>query len=156
MRPSSTPLPFLDALKDQAKRLRTRFSGEGQGISHSRALELIAAQYGYRDWNTLHAAVGNRPPFNPWMLGARVRGHYLGQPFDAEVLGVQRQAVNIALKQLNELRLIIPTRRVAGLVEWSLNPRYAFKGSAKAQNQAVNDMRPARPRLAYDATKPAA
>ena len=74
----------------------------------------------------------------------------------AEVLGVQRQAVNIALKQLNELRLIIPTRRVAGLVEWSLNPRYAFKGSAKAQNQAVNDMRPARPRLAYDATKPAA
>lgn len=89
MRPSSTPLPSLDALKDQAKRLRARFSAEGQDISHSRALELIAAQYGFRDWNTLHAAVGNRPPFDPWMLGSRVRGHYLGQPFDAEVLGMQ-------------------------------------------------------------------
>ena len=89
MRPSPTPLPSLDALKDQAKRLRARFADDGQALSHSRALELVAAQYGFRDWNTLHAAAGNRPPFNPWMLGSRVRGHYLGQPFDAEVLGVQ-------------------------------------------------------------------
>lgn len=37
----------------------------------------------------MHAAAGNRPAFNPWMLGSRVRGHYLGQPFDAQVLGVQ-------------------------------------------------------------------
>ena len=86
---SPIPLPALDALKDQARRLRKRFADDGQAIGHSRALELIAAQYGFRDWNTLHAAVGNRPPFNPWMLGARVRGHYLGQPFDAEVRGVQ-------------------------------------------------------------------
>ena len=86
---SPIPLPALDALKDQAKRLRKRFADDGQAIGHARALELIAAQYGFRDWNTLHAAVGNRPPFNPWMLGARVRGHYLGQPFDAEVRGVQ-------------------------------------------------------------------
>ncbi len=90
MRPSSsTPLPSLDALKDQAKRLRARFSEDGQAISHSRALELVAAQYGFRDWNTLHAVAGNRPPFDPWRLGSRVRGHYLGQPFDAAVLGVQ-------------------------------------------------------------------
>ncbi|MFD1328084.1 glyoxalase superfamily protein [Mycoplana ramosa] len=88
MRPS-TPLPALDGLKEQAKRLRSRFVADDQPISHSRALELVAAQYGYRDWNTLHAAVGNRPPFDPWQLGSRVRGHYLGQPFDAKVLGVQ-------------------------------------------------------------------
>ena len=86
---SPIPLPALDALKDQARRLRKRFADDGQAIGHARALELIAAQYGFRDWNTLHAAVGNRPPFNPWMLGARVRGQYLGQPFDAEVRGVQ-------------------------------------------------------------------
>ena len=85
----STPLPSLEGLKDQARRLRAGFEAEGQPIGHSRALELIAAQYGYRDWNTLHAAVGNRPPFDPWLLGSRVRGHYLGQPFDAKVLGVQ-------------------------------------------------------------------
>lgn len=87
MRGSNT-LPSLEALKDQAKRLRSRLSGEGEDISHSRSLELIAAQYGYRDWNTLHAAVGNRPPFNPWMLGSRVKGRYLGQPFEGEILSV--------------------------------------------------------------------
>ncbi|WFU47080.1 glyoxalase superfamily protein [Sinorhizobium terangae] len=81
-------LPALDALKDQAKRLRSRLAAEGEAISHSRSLELVAAQYGYRDWNTLHAAVGNRPPFNPWMLGSRVKGHYLGQAFEAEILSV--------------------------------------------------------------------
>ena len=83
------PLPSLDALKDQAKRLRSRLASEGEAISHSKSLELVACQYGYRDWNTLHAALGNRPPFNPWMLGARVKGHYLGHPFEAEILSAQ-------------------------------------------------------------------
>ncbi len=82
-------LPSLDSLKDQAKRLRASLAQEGQTISHSRALELVAVQFGYRDWNTLHAAVGNRPPFNPYMLGSRVSGFYLGQPFTGSVLGVQ-------------------------------------------------------------------
>lgn len=82
-------LPSLDALKDQAKRLRSRLASEGEEISHSKSLELIAAQYGCRDWNTLHAAAGNRPPFNPWMLGSRVRGHYLGQAFEAEILSAR-------------------------------------------------------------------
>ena len=40
MRPTSTPLPSLDALKDQAKRLRARFAADGEAVSHSRALEL--------------------------------------------------------------------------------------------------------------------
>jgi glyoxalase superfamily protein len=84
-----TPLPSLETLKDQAKRLRARLAQEGETIGHSRALELIAAQYGFRDWNTLHAKVGNRPPLNPWMLGARVSGNYLGHPFTAEVISVQ-------------------------------------------------------------------
>ncbi|WP_026616169.1 glyoxalase superfamily protein [Ensifer aridi] len=82
-------LPSLDVLKDQAKRLRSRLASEGEEISHSKSLELIAAQYGFRDWDTLHAAASNRPPFNPWMLGSRVTGHYLGQAFEAEILSAQ-------------------------------------------------------------------
>ncbi|MGL4094861.1 glyoxalase superfamily protein [Agrobacterium cavarae] len=89
MRNTTPPLPSLDTLKDQAKRLRAGLADEGTAIGHSRALELIAAQYGYRDWNTLHAAVGNCPPFNPYMLGSRVSGYYLGQPFTGAILGVQ-------------------------------------------------------------------
>ncbi len=52
-------LPTLDALKSQAKRLRTELAHAGTELGHSRALELMAKQYGYKDWNTLHAAVGN-------------------------------------------------------------------------------------------------
>lgn len=85
----SKPLPALEGLKEQAKRLRAALEGQGQAITHSKALELIAAQYGFRDWNTLHATAGNRPAFNPYLLGSRVEGLYLGQPFVASVLGVQ-------------------------------------------------------------------
>ena len=90
MRPSSTPLPSLDALKDQAKRLRARFSAEGQDISHSRALELIAAQYGFRDWNTLHARLGNMPPKRTLSLGDKASGRYLGKSFTGKIIAVQR------------------------------------------------------------------
>lgn len=82
-------LPSLDNLKAQAKRLRTTLSDDGTAISHSKSLELIAHQYGFRDWNTLHAAVGNRPPAAPVALGQRVKGVYLSQPFAGEVIGVQ-------------------------------------------------------------------
>lgn len=85
----SLPLPSIEALKDQAKRLRAKLAADGKAIGHSEALEALAHQYGYRDWNTLHAAVGNRPPVSPVALGARVSGHYLGQPFEGTVLGVQ-------------------------------------------------------------------
>ncbi|WP_377292258.1 glyoxalase superfamily protein [Rhizobium sp. SG2393] len=87
--PLRKALPSLDRLKDQAKRLRAALAAEGRSISHSRALELVAAQHGYRDWNTIHAAAGNRPVFDPMLLGSRVEGHYLGRPFVASVLGVQ-------------------------------------------------------------------
>ncbi len=86
---SNIPMPSLDTIKDQAKRLRARLRDEGNEISHSKALELVATQYGFRDWNTLAAKAGNREPLNPWMLGSHVSGQYLGQPFRAEIISVQ-------------------------------------------------------------------
>jgi hypothetical protein len=85
----SLPLPSIETLKDQAKRLRAKLETEGKPIGHSQSLELLAYQYGYKDWNTLHAAIGNRPPPCPVALGAPVRGHYLGQAFEGAVIGVQ-------------------------------------------------------------------
>lgn len=81
-------LPTLETLKAQAKRLRAGLAEDGDFISHSEALELVARQYGYRDWNTLHAATGNRPPRDAPQVGARVAGRYLGQPFEGEIIGV--------------------------------------------------------------------
>ncbi len=85
----SLPLPSIETLKDQAKRLRAKLTADGKAIGHSEALEALAHQYGYKNWNTLHAAVGNRPPASPVAVGSRVRGHYLGQAFEGTVLGVQ-------------------------------------------------------------------
>ncbi len=84
-------LPPLATLKQQAKRLRAGLAEDGDFISHSESLELVARQYGYRDWNTLFAEIGNQPQprFTP---GARVAGRYLGQPFAGEIVAMRLQA----------------------------------------------------------------
>jgi mRNA-degrading endonuclease RelE of RelBE toxin-antitoxin system len=84
-------LPTVEILKSQARRLRDRLSGEGHVIGHSQALEILAHQMAYKDWNTLHAAAGNRYKKRFLDVGERVSGMYLGQPFQGEILGVTRQ-----------------------------------------------------------------
>ena len=92
-----TTLPTLDELKTQAKRLRADLATAGTTIGHGKSLELLAHQLGHKDWNTLHAAVGNRPQ-NTLKIGDRVNGHYLGQAFAAEVLGIQSRAATDRLR----------------------------------------------------------
>jgi len=41
--------------KAMAKRLRKALSGRGTEVTHSQALDLVAAQLGHSDWNTLAA-----------------------------------------------------------------------------------------------------
>lgn len=86
---TSTDLPTVESAKAHAKRLRASLNKAGTEISHSKALELVAEQHGYRDWNTLHAAIGNMPPGPPVSVGQTVVGAYLGKPFRGEVLGVR-------------------------------------------------------------------
>jgi hypothetical protein len=81
----------IDDLKRQAKRLRADLGSEGETIGHGKSLELVAHQYGYKDWNTIHAAIGNAPNPSPVTPGQRVTGRYLGHPFVGEVIGVQLQ-----------------------------------------------------------------
>lgn len=85
-------LPTIEALKSQAKRLRVALGADGRQIGHGDALELLARQYGYRDWNTLYAAIGNQPPANPLTVGERVCGNYLGQAFEGKVKGLSTLA----------------------------------------------------------------
>ncbi len=88
-----TRLPTLDAAKALAIALRASLKAEGREISHSQALELIAQSHGKKDWNTLHAAIGNAPPA-PVDLGQRVRGHFLAQPFTGKVTGIKQLSVD--------------------------------------------------------------
>lgn len=85
----STPLPSLEALKTQAKRLRADLGKDGQLIGHGKSLEIVAHQYGYKDWNTLHASAASERTSCPVSIGERVRGIYLGQPFIGQVVGIQ-------------------------------------------------------------------
>ena len=80
-------IPSIDTLKLQARRLRTELGDSGTPVNHGRALEMLAHQYGYRDWNTLYASAGNRP--RPVNVGETVTGRYLGQPVSGTVIGVR-------------------------------------------------------------------
>jgi hypothetical protein len=49
-------MPTIEALKTQAKLLRNHLAKQNNPLSHSQALEAIAAAHGFRDWNTASAA----------------------------------------------------------------------------------------------------
>ena len=85
----SSQLPSLEVIKKQARQLRGELEAKGNSVNHSQALELLAHQHGFKDWNTLFASIGNGPPPCPVTIGQQVSGHYLGQSFEAEILGVQ-------------------------------------------------------------------
>ncbi|POF34816.1 glyoxalase superfamily protein [Roseibium marinum] len=83
-------LPSVDALKTQARRLRTALAAKGQVLSHSQALELLSAQYGYKDWNTACAAASAAGPALPFAVGDRVCGVYMRQAFSGDIRGLSR------------------------------------------------------------------
>lgn len=85
----STSLPTLAEAKAQARRLREQLRTEGIEISHANALERVAHQHGFRDWNTFHADIAGRPPAQ-FKVGGRVQGRYLSQPFTARVVAAER------------------------------------------------------------------
>ncbi len=76
--------------KEQAKRLRAQLVASGTVIGHGQSLEVLAQQRGFRDWNTMHAAIETRS-LHPWAAGDRVQGTYLAQPFTAVVISAQEQ-----------------------------------------------------------------
>lgn len=50
----------ITAAKAAARVLREDMADSGIDITNSRALEVLAHQLGYRDWNTAAAEIGNR------------------------------------------------------------------------------------------------
>jgi len=81
-------LPTLVEAKTLAKALRKRLAEDGRVLGHSQALERVAQDHGFRDWNGLHAAIKARQP-DARSVGARVTGRYLSQPFAATILSSQ-------------------------------------------------------------------
>lgn len=84
-------MPTIEDLKSQAKRLRASLAGSNP-LSHSQALEAVARQHGFKDWNTIHAACGNAVPGPPWQVGQSVTGAYLGKPVRGTIKSVREMA----------------------------------------------------------------
>ncbi len=84
----TTPIHNRAQAKARARELRSELSAAGRPVSHSEALELVAAELGDRDWNTASARLSNAPEA-PLQVGDLVAGRYLKQPFKGRVLGVR-------------------------------------------------------------------
>ncbi|WP_420335964.1 glyoxalase superfamily protein [Roseibium sp.] len=82
-------LPSVSELKSQAKRLRRALNDNGQSLSHSQALELVSAQHGFRDWNTA-CATASQPNDVQFLVGSRVSGTYMQQPFKGEIKALSK------------------------------------------------------------------
>lgn len=83
--------PSIEALKLRAQELRQEFKTDGQIISHSKALELVARENGMKDWNTLSAKADSSRGKNiapAFFIGQKVKGSYLGQTYSAIVHGL--------------------------------------------------------------------
>jgi len=48
-------LPTVAEAKNMAKALRKRLADDGVVLGHSQALERIAKDHGFKDWNGFHA-----------------------------------------------------------------------------------------------------
>lgn len=89
---TNTP-PLLASLaeaKAYARSLRRDMASTGDHITHARALEITAERMGYKDWNTLSARLGPSQTFHP-MLGDKLRGIYLKQPFIGRLIALSER-----------------------------------------------------------------
>ena len=86
-----------DQAKARAREIRAELSKAGTPITHSEALERVAAELGYRDWNTASARLSNEPEV-PLQVGDEVAGRYLKMPFEGRVLAVRELAGGTAFE----------------------------------------------------------
>lgn len=85
---TGTSVPDIAALKAQAKRLRAAMAERKTPLTQSMALEAVARQWGFRDWNTLSAKSQANAP-RGWFVGQSVAGRYLGHPITGTLKAVR-------------------------------------------------------------------
>lgn len=73
----------------QAKARARQIKAESEGaLSLAAALESVAKEMGFRDWNTASARLSNAAAAS-WQVGERVSGQYLKRPFKGRIHGVR-------------------------------------------------------------------
>ena len=94
----TAPIATRDQAKAHAKWIRADVAKTGEELSHSAALERVAKDAGFADWNTLCANLPETldPPLT---IGDRVAGRYLGVAFNGSIVDAQH-AVECATVQI--------------------------------------------------------
>ncbi len=75
--------------KARARIYKAQLAFKGQTITHSAALEHVAKQSGYRNWNAMSARLPNSLN-TPFRLGNRVTGAYMKKSFHGRVIALRR------------------------------------------------------------------
>jgi len=78
--------PNVANLKAEARRYRAAHEAQGRSLPHARALELVARQHGFSDWNTAAAKARAHPVPEKLIAGKQVEGRYLGHRFTARII----------------------------------------------------------------------
>ena len=84
----SLDTPSIQTLKSEARALRLERAAASTTLTHGAALEEVARQHGYRDWNTASATLPERVAI-PVQVGQRVEGTYLSRPFAGLVVAMK-------------------------------------------------------------------
>lgn len=88
---SNLSISNRDQAKARAREIRAELASAGTSISHSEALEWVAKELGFRNWNTASARLSNMPEV-VLQVGDQVAGRYLKQDFEGRVLAVREMA----------------------------------------------------------------
>lgn len=97
--------------KARAKALRSDAIGRGEAISHAQALEQVAKELGFRDWNTAAARLPHAEDLS-LQLGDTVSGNYLKQPYTGRVIGLK------ALAASGSVEVTLHFDRPVDVVQW--------------------------------------
>ncbi|QBF26746.1 VOC family protein [Pseudomonas tructae] len=144
----------IENAKRMAKRLRTSLEASNHPISHSAALEMVAQQLGYKDWNTASALLAPEPssaaiklekaiPILRMFDEAKAREFYLDflgfsvefeHRFEADLplyLGLSRDSVQLHLSEHHGdaspgTTLFVPMRNIEQFRDELIGKRYGF------------------------------
>lgn len=127
----------LEAVKQQAKILRQHLADNEQILSHSQSLEIIAKQKGFRDWNSLHAHIGNQP-IDAFAIGQRVCGTYLGQSFTGQLLKVGKIADSKRYGITVKFDKAVDVITFQGMSNWRTQVHLTVNGTGETNERTSN------------------
>jgi len=114
-------------IKGMAKALRQALSDRKIDLSHSDCLELVAKQFGLKDWNALSAAVGQDSGDKPFLfsvVGDEIALHRTTQRLDVndtDLSGSRFNDANLSVTWFNQINFSGAKFNDSNMTGWYVN-----------------------------------